>query len=384
MKESKDMIRKGKWSRSYQNPHYEELPIAIPSLRSSDGCHFSYQPSSFADGASFSFMPSNHVERPGKDYLIFLESSNTRKQYSNAFMGEMIGVDMKRNDQKASTTLFPNETENWRRVKNLNEEMIEERNFKSQSSIEYPLSLEMNIGKESPIQHQRHSQLQSLGLCPIIRRPVIVSMPGTNLKMSNTQSTHFQSIDLRVCGCKITEIFQIPWNPREVSEGRRIMRVSKIQEGNVLRALFLTVQSSMSHGNAFKSEANDFLEISCIINTSQNSLVKFMITSVDTIRIIEFLLGNNGRSSKFKWKERGRIRSNLAPLWHKPNPIVSAQYGTEVDHLLWLQILKYKSHKPYSTLRKLRMMLWDDLEHAMQKAFLFYCIRYPESFAALQ
>lgn len=190
-----------------------------------------------------------------------------------------------------------------------------------------------------------------------------------------------QRIDLRVCGCKVADIIKVPSTQHERSERRRILMVSEIQEGNILKTFFLTVKSSAPQENTFKSEANDYLDISCLLYTSQTFSVRFMITSIDTIRIIEFLLGNNEMSPKLKWKERGRIRSNLAPFWHKPSSLVSTQYRTEPDHYLQrLQILEYNLCKTHSTFRRLRIMLWGDLEQAMHKAILFYYICLPEKF----
>lgn len=208
----------------------------------------------------------------------------------------------------------------------------------------------------------------------IIRRPANILITGSNATyLSQAQSQMFLSIDLRIDKGPLDGILVHPWSDQEVLEGRRIMRIQRFQQGCTLHAHFSAAQPTQNLIRTSTPKNPNCLEVSCIrYDHTDGVKTKFFITSVEVIEIVEFLIGKNSVNSILKWKERGRIRSNLASLWFKSwcdlGPI---QLRFES------QIRRYNSRNPNTTTKYMRVLQWVNLEYALRKALLFYCVHVP-------
>lgn len=212
---------------------------------------------------------------------------------------------------------------------------------------------------------------------PIVRRPMKVSFPGSNEASSGDRPQH---INLKILGTVlIEEINQVPWTDFETMDGRRIIRVDKTQEGNIVKAYFLIVNPHVSVNPNYVTPGLEYVEVSCIKYVHKDGITtEFLITSVEVIQIIEYLVGSNHTNIPLRRQERGRMRSNLASLWHKNCSSTSSRYAREMHQRLGRQILKYKSRKPYGILKDMRILLWNNLSFALYKALLFYCVAIPD------
>lgn len=199
---------------------------------------------------------------------------------------------------------------------------------------------------------------------------IFLGSSGKELPSSSSQSVISRKLKLNIFGGSIQCIKRLAWSQCEDLEGRRIVRLHKTLNGAAVEVIFVPVRPSQ-YTNCLKFVEDDFLEVSCIKFLHQDGITTdFLITSAEVIKIIEFLLGSSQKKTSLLRKERGRIRSNLASLWHKnPSPMDSTE-----TRRLRSQILKYESRKPYNILKDMRMLLWDDLESAIRKALLFYLV----------
>lgn len=213
----------------------------------------------------------------------------------------------------------------------------------------------------------------SQNLLPSINRTAIIT-PNRGSNVLQWCGTS-RKLELKVFGSSIECIKCLSWSQCENLEGRRIVRLHKTLIGACLEVIFVPIRPSQ-YVNHLEFVEDDFLEISCIKfkNESENR-AEFLITSAEVIKIIEYLIGAREGNSSFLGKDRGRIRSNLAPLWYKT---ISSVDKTKALRLR-TQIQKYECRKPYNILKNMRMLSWDDLERAIRKALLFYHVLISDS-----
>lgn len=179
----------------------------------------------------------------------------------------------------------------------------------------------------------------------IIRRSV--RMADTTVNDVYDSQSNLLSIDLRIIGGALEEILSYPWSPIELKEGRRTLRIERFQKGCMLQAFFLIIQRPTSLMPQGTRNQNNYLEVSCIRFDHRNGDAKnYFITSAEVIDIVEFLIGNKTLSSILKWKERGRIRSNLAPLWFKNWSNLGPMHLRFEN-----QIRRYNSRNPHTMLK---------------------------------
>lgn len=209
---------------------------------------------------------------------------------------------------------------------------------------------------------------------PIIRRPINIMVTGSKISQDfQSQNQRLLNIRLSIIGDSLQETFRKPWSRHEMLEGRRIVIVEREQHGQTLKAHFRVIQEPMSLRQEEKSDHATYLQVSCIrFDHIDGSKTNYFITSVDVIKIVEFLIVNKHLNSTLKWRERGRIRSNLAPLWFNN----WSEFGPM--HLPFeKKIPRYHSRSAHKMLKYVRLLLWVNLEHALSKALLFYCVCTP-------
>lgn len=210
---------------------------------------------------------------------------------------------------------------------------------------------------------------------PIVRRPINIMVTGSTIAYtSQDQNQKSVEIDLKIVQGSLGNILSYPWNSLEISEGRRIVRIERFQHVQTLQAQFLIFRTNInSKEKKPKSDYLDYLEVSCIrFDYKDGVTTNYFITSVEVIEIVEFLIGNKSLRSALKWKERGRIRSNLSALWFKDWSELGPIY-LQFER----QIKRYNSRNPYTMLKYMRLLPWGALDHALRKALLFYCIYVP-------
>lgn len=225
----------------------------------------------------------------------------------------------------------------------------------------------------------REFQNHNVEYCCIIRRPSNILLPEGEraLTMHNNDqyvNDRVENLDFKIYG-EPEDICRVPWNEHEQLESRRIVRIRRHQEGSKLRAYFLVAITS---GSVMSSEIGDqdYLEVSCIKYIHKDGLKdELLITSIDMIRIIEFLIcTKNLGNLAWRRQERGRIRSNLYPFWHRSCSNTGGPHDEEMHHHLARQLQTYKTRKPFRILKCMRFLSWSNLERAIFKALLFYCV----------
>lgn len=209
----------------------------------------------------------------------------------------------------------------------------------------------------------------------IIRRPINFKVLGSSITYdSETKDLNLLNIDLKVTGSCLEDVLNPPWSYHEVLEGRRFIRVERFQHGSALHVHFLVVHDHMRSMQGGMSDLSSYLEVACIrFDHADGDTTNYFVTSVDVIKIIELLIANNTFNSATKWKERGRIRSNLAPLWFKNWSDLRPMHLHFEDH-----IRRFSSRKSYQMSKYTRLLPWVNLGYALSKAMLFYCLCSPK------
>lgn len=168
-----------------------------------------------------------------------------------------------------------------------------------------------------------------------------------------------------------SDINDIPWTPREIEDGRRIVKVSRSQKGATITAHFLIIQKMPSIMPVMDSP--DYIYVSFLrCEVGEERTLKYLITSVEVIQIIELLIGALKTDGSIRRKERGRIRSNLFSLWFKQKSDSLLSTCLPRHENLLQQISRYRICKPYEIMRDLRFLQWDNLILALRRALLFY------------
>lgn len=194
----------------------------------------------------------------------------------------------------------------------------------------------------------------------------------------------YQPLNLKVLNASTSAINSTPWTPEEEEDGRRIIRVERLQHGASLEVHFKVLKSEPSKPvELSESEGIDWEEVSMIKfdSRSRDNSAGYFMTSVEFIEVIECLIGHKTMAHSERRKERGRIRLNLMRFWLKtPLPsrdsLKSGEHDSRVIELA-LKIRKYSVSKPPGFNKEVRIMPWDKLEAAMQHALEYYFAEVP-------
>lgn len=236
-------------------------------------------------------------------------------------------------------------------------------------------------------------------------------------------------LSLKVDNASVESINSVPWTKEEQEDGRRIIRIERLQHGTRLTLNFSIVDPSSDRTSVYGEEGIDWVEVSMIkfiSNTSQQNsraIIKeattksaghipspharnqvlpdsngykqndytgvqaksekpdYFMTSVEFIEVIECLIGHKSLEHSERRKERGRIRLNLMRFWLKiPLPSKKSLLSGDHDEFvigLALKIRKYSVSKPPGFNKEVRIMPWEKLEPAMQRALEYYFAEEP-------
>lgn len=182
----------------------------------------------------------------------------------------------------------------------------------------------------------------------------------------------YARVKLNFTGELIDSICNGPWSHGEIVDGRRIVRVERIQQNEVINVDFSIVGCADEFPNPAPAKPNvDFIEISCLSVYGPEMGNGFYITSVEVVAIVETLIGTRKmKDSSLRRRERGRIRSNLMSFWAKSSYHSKANEESRSDFAK--RIMAYDIRKPRGFDKGFRILSWDRLIPALQRALQCY------------
>ncbi|ANZ76802.1 BA75_04147T0 [Komagataella pastoris] len=244
--------------------------------------------------------------------------------------------------------------------------------------------------------------------------------------------TEYVSVHLELSNSSYEDMCLPKWNELELEDGRRIIRIEKRRQFNEIEASFSIVGSALENPHtrlAFDTDV-DVLEVSCLIcpikknrlDTEQSVLAsssnkeehymkllrpdlkknssncieretetsvthKFYITSVEVIKIVEFLTENRLiQDSKARRQERSCVRSNLKHFWSKYLVSSSSNtmsrgskpaYQDDCIEELARRIRAYEVRRPRTVDKSVRILEWSKLRPALKRALQSYYVAVP-------
>ncbi|KAM9897534.1 hypothetical protein OXX79_006828 [Metschnikowia pulcherrima] len=202
---------------------------------------------------------------------------------------------------------------------------------------------------------------------------------------SSKASFEYIPVELNVQGAQVNEINERPWSYEEQQDGRRIIRMERRQRGHVISARFSVVGSALEHPTPEKAPAGvKVVEVSCLNYVSQedeDNGIRYSITSVEVVNIIEALISSTTMTSGSLRKEKGRIRSNLMPFWSKKplsskKAVVREVTDSRTDFAR--RIMRYDIRKPRGFDKDVRILSWEKLVPALHRAMQCYYAEVPK------
>ncbi|KAL5338765.1 hypothetical protein BJX70DRAFT_186010 [Aspergillus crustosus] len=152
------------------------------------------------------------------------------------------------------------------------------------------------------------------------------------------------------------------WTDEEQGAKRRLVQFTRIQSGSTIRTNFKPV--------APEERAPNSICISCIYWDGQD---EFFVTSVDTIYLLESLVG-----VRFTVEEKNRIRRNLEGF--KPLTVSKSKADSEE---FFKVIMGFPAPKPRNIEKDVKVFPWKILSHALKKIIGKYSASYSSTAGAL-
>lgn len=206
--------------------------------------------------------------------------------------------------------------------------------------------------------------------CRIIRKSANVFF-SDSLSYPQREHQKMRDIELRIVEGKLEDINRTAWSDEENMEGRRLIRIERSQEGDTMEVHFLIVERDRYIHCSDKNPPPKPLEVSCLKYVHKDGAnIDYLITSVEVIKIVEYLVGSISNDPKLERQERGRIRSNLTPLLYKNWSVYEGALGTDKRE----GCENHPLDRPQRNAKYRRTILWLNLEYALSKALLFYCV----------
>lgn len=211
---------------------------------------------------------------------------------------------------------------------------------------------------------------------PIIRQSGKIHLYNLS---SAIQADRCKHIDLKFSKTSSFEdITQIPWSAYEETDCRRVVRITRFQKGTTIELKFLVVVLKIAFDTPNAIQDPKFVEVSCLKCTHEGDQSEHLITSVEVIRIVELLIGSEAKSQQLRREERGRIRSNLVPLWHKGFTNTEGMELSDSCSKFLDRLRNYQVRKPYNISKLMRLLSWENLIFALRRAIEFYRIVLPD------
>lgn len=236
-------------------------------------------------------------------------------------------------------------------------------------------------------------------------------------KQNQYSAAEFVPVRLHIDGADVPDVCYPMWGPGEVEDGRRIVRIERMQDGADLHVKFSIVGCAnenpvplpagpdtdvievlclqcevMESGSEEETNPSDdnqlpLLSLSMYSNYGHNNGYEYYITSVEVVGIVEHLIGTQLAEPQERRKERGRIRSNLVPFWLKKPVSLRIQEGRSSSHTsnkdlryeLAKRIMSYEIRRPRGFDKEVRILRWDKLIPALKRALQSYYVELPTS-----
>lgn len=232
-------------------------------------------------------------------------------------------------------------------------------------------------GFSSPIMEMKEPHKAVRNRYPIVRHNGKLNLKALEGLTALELGKH---IDLNFASLSFEGVISTPWNEQEESEGRRIVRITKRQKKNSILVDLLILNSRQTLSDSEAESITTHVDVSCLkYFNEEEDTAEFLITSLDVIKIVEFLIGNSGKNLTVKRKERGRIRSNLVPLWHKGYTDLESDQIKMPLRTFFERIKSYEIQKPINISKSVRLLLWGNLTLALYRALDFYRVIVSES-----
>lgn len=219
-------------------------------------------------------------------------------------------------------------------------------------------------------------------VCKIVR----LGLGGPKAAPDPDAKFKYLRLKINITNASIEEINNIPWTDFELKEGRRIVRMERRQNmANIFINFSVVTPNVAKTAPALEPEGAEVVEVSVIRSSfkqsEQSNKKEYFLTSVEFIEMIECLIGCRNMEHHERRRERGRIRLNLMKYWLKtPLPSKKSLDSGEHDLVvieLALKIRKYSLNKLPGFNKEVRIMPWDKLIPALNRALEYYYAEVP-------
>ncbi|KAK4693847.1 hypothetical protein P7C71_g3624, partial [Lecanoromycetidae sp. Uapishka_2] len=199
---------------------------------------------------------------------------------------------------------------------------------------------------------------------PLVRSSTIQTQPGSASTSGGSSSDgafnpytlYPNRASIKICGKLKT--MQDDWSAEERAANRRLVLFSGEQTGSTINTYFRSVKPD----ERLSPRAARERRISCIYWDDSTQKEKYWVTSVDTIALLETLVG-----ARFTVEEKNRIRRNLET--HQPLTISKAKPETEN---FFKVIMGFPNPKPRNIEKDVKVFPWTALENALKKVISKY------------
>ncbi|KAF3986483.1 hypothetical protein FT663_04521 [Candidozyma haemuli var. vulneris] len=271
----------------------------------------------------------------------------------------------------------------------------------SVTSIESSLTSPSKISPIAPTSVPSIPNVLPQHHCKIVRG---VASGGSSVRPPEPSQGDLQhlQVELVVGGQPVKDVCHSKWSRNEKLDRRRIVRIERRQKGHFIYIDFSVVGYANDHPEMEKPPPDtDVVEVSCLAwdraSDEDKPGTNFYITSVEVVAIVETLIQSKLMDSKLRRRERGRIRSNLLTFWSKASyhsKAKEAERRAEEDRemtesqkeaVLEAQregqkrkaefarsIMAYEVRKPRGFDKGFRILRWDKLVPALQRALQCY------------
>lgn len=199
---------------------------------------------------------------------------------------------------------------------------------------------------------------------PLVRASTIQAQPGSASSSEGSSSEgsfnpyalYPNRASIKVCGKLNT--MQENWSAEEQTAKRRLVLFRGEQNGSTINTYFRALKPDERPS----PQATRERRISCIYWDDPITKDHYWVTSVDTIALLETLVG-----ARFTVEEKNRIRRNLET--HQPLTISKAKPETEN---FFKVIMGFPNPKPRNIEKDVKVFPWSALENALKKVISKY------------
>lgn len=185
-------------------------------------------------------------------------------------------------------------------------------------------------------------------------------------------------VELKFGGMVAEQVYKEPWSLGEKLDRRRIVRIERRQRGHVIFVDFSIVGCANEHPKPEPPPPEtDVIEVSCLAwekaSDEDEPGTHYYITSVEVVGLVETLIQSKLMEPKLRRRERGRIRLNLLTFWLKASYHLKTKERADGHRAKFARlIMSYEVRKPRGFDKGFRILRWDRLVPALQRALQCY------------